>query len=243
MKSTFLAICLAASAGSAHAVEGPFSHTSDGVTPAYIAYDSAGAIVDLQCVPGSICATRTGSAWLSPWARQYMVFDLQVASPIIDHLSFGVRGNPSNTACPVNPRIKSFPFLGRGLIVIPSTGQVGFENFTGNCMDTAGGVAWSTMRNFDFALTDALEKYRVEVWADAGNTGYRVAKMRYLYAGVWQTLDVVEGDCLAQASAADAYKCGRHPADPLHANRTFLISAIPDGAAFPRWSASDWYLD
>jgi hypothetical protein len=91
MKLASLAICLIAAAGSAHASDGPFSHTSDGVTPAYIQYDASGAIVDLQCVPGSVCATRTASAPLTANGTQFSAFDFRPEPPFVDHYAFGVR--------------------------------------------------------------------------------------------------------------------------------------------------------
>jgi hypothetical protein len=242
MKLASLAICLIAAAGSAHASDGPFSHTSDGVTPAYIQYDASGAIVDLQCVPGSVCATRTASAPLTANGTQFSAFDFRPEPPFVDHYAFGVRGNPSNIYC--NASVKSFPFLGRGMIIVPSTGKIGFENFTTNCLDPNGGVAWSTMRNFNLEQMSSTHRYRVEIWADATNTGYKVSKVQYIGYGLWVPSQVLaEGNCLAQASAADAAKCARHPADPVSANRAFIIGAVPSGVAPPRWSTADWYLD
>jgi hypothetical protein len=236
MKHALLATSLIAIIGNAHALEGPFFHTSDGVTSAIVENDASGNVIRVECVPGSLCVNKTASRFFSNDARQTSSFIFTTTNDVgSDHFAFGVRGNSQNIACSPPSVVKDMPFLGRGMIIYPLQRQVKFENFTLNCVGPGSGVAESTSRTIDF---EPATTYRINVWADATNTGYSVARQ---YEDIIRDRPyfrtIASGNCLAQASALDAYKCAKTPQDVPSANRAFIIST-----QWLKWQVSNWYL-
>lgn len=237
MRSLTLLLLVLASTGAARATDGPFSHTSNGWT-APIVQTQGSDITYIECIDGSNCANRTGTAWLSPYSTQFSSFTLLTSSTLgSDHFGFGVRGNPDNGNCASHSAIRSMPFLGRGFIVYPASGEVKFENFSLNCFGHAGeGVLQSTTRAIQLQPNTT---YFVSVWANDSNTGYQIDMYHYNAAdGGWDVVTIGQGDCLAQAAWYEAYRCGRAPQDAGTAQRAFIAHTEQ-----VRFSVTDWYLE
>lgn len=237
MKSGFLAAILLLTATAASATDGPYSHTSNGVTQPIIQWDASGTnITYIECVPGSRCVNKTSAATLSPTDIQSMSFFLKTGSDWGQngHFAFGVRGNPTNANCTLPANVRSMPFLGRGFIIYPAEGVVKFENFTLNCIGGSG-VPESTSRSIVFRKNST---YLIQVHANDQNVWYEIEKYYYNYAdGIWDFMPIAYGDCLSQASAADDFKCAKRPDDLSSAQRTFIANTVDS-----YWTVSNWTI-
>jgi hypothetical protein len=222
----------------ATALDGPYSHTSDGVTQPIIVTDAAGNIVYGECVPGSRCANRTASSPLAPGAAQTITFMLRTGNNLgvgSDHFAFGVRGNPTNASCVSN--LKSNPFLGRGIALYAGARKVVFENFTSSCFgDAPSATAPSTERSITLQRNTS---YLIQITANQQNTWYSIDKYYYnTQDRIWDFLPIASGDCLADAVANDEHVCAKRSQDLASAHRTFVANTRD-----LQWQVTDWWLE
>jgi len=221
--------CLLPVIAPAYAVE-VTDHYSDGYTSPYL----YGAI---RCPQGSRCALRkTGTLTASSWqTSRFTIMTGNTTFGPNDHYAFGVRGNGSNQDCSATNSTspeKSFPFLGRGVIVYPT--GIKFENFTNSCV---GGEKETIVSSLFSGSLAANREYQVYVSANDRNIYFDIWRVYTAADGQVGYQFVQGGDCLYMG--VDPRVCGRNATyDRAEANRTFVLNTKNSV-----WDVSSWYID